>query len=85
MILFQTIDDIDYRFSIIMESLDCYDLYERLDQIPHGVAVVLCERSEDIAALHSVLKGGKDRLITNDPGSHNKEFHHNDLGKRGNY
>ena len=65
-------------------DLDCSELKEKLDDIQQGVVVVLCERSEDVAALHDILKAGKrekDKLITNDPGSENKDFHSTDLGK----
>ena len=65
-------------------DLDCSELKRKLNDIQQGVVVVLCERSEEVAALHNILlaaKRGRDRLITNDPGSDNTEFHRTDLGK----
>ena len=69
-------------------DFDCSELKEKLNDIQQGVVVVLCERSEDVAALHNILKAAKrekDKLITNDPGSDNTEFHRTDLGKLGNF
>ena len=65
-------------------DLDCSELKRKLNDIQQGVVVVLCERSEEVAALHNILLAAKrrrDRLITNDPGSDNTEFHRTDLGK----
>ena len=69
-------------------DIGCSVLQEKLNDIQHGVVVVLCERSEDVETLHDILKAGmkeKDKLITNDPNSDNSDFHHNDLGKLENF
>ena len=71
-----------------IRDIDCSELKEKLNDIQHGMVVVLCERSEDVETLHGILENGirkTDKLITNDPNSSNTDFHRNDLGKLDNF
>ena len=61
---------------------DGSDIDKMLNDIQQGSVLVLCEHSKDVEALHKVLKNRKEKLVTVDPGSTNKEFHRTDLGNK---